>query len=77
MELSMNLHKTTLSIFLCSIFCFTTAHAQSSYGDIQLLINEGQYSEALKLTDEELSRNTSDIKLRFMRGLILTRLDRS
>lgn len=70
------IYKITLSIFLSSIFCLSSVHAQSSYGDIQLLISEGQYTEALKLTDEELSRNTSDIKLRFMRGLILTRLDR-
>jgi tetratricopeptide (TPR) repeat protein len=76
MELSMTFYKTIISIFLASIFCFSSAIAQTSYGDIQLLINEGKYKEALKLTDQQLSRNSSDIKLLFMKGLILTRLDR-
>jgi tetratricopeptide (TPR) repeat protein len=69
-------YKTIISILLASIFCFSSVIAQTSYGDIQLLINEGQHKEALKLTDEQLSRNASDIKLQFMKGLILTRLDR-
>jgi len=72
----MTFYKTIISILLSSIFCFSSAFAQSSYGDIQLLINDGQYKEALKLTDNQLSRNASDIKLQFMKGLILTRLDR-
>ena len=72
----MTFYKAIISIFLCSIFCFTSAFAQTSYGDIQLLINDGQYKEALKLTNEQLSKNSSDIKLQFMRGLVLTRLDR-
>ena len=68
--------KIFISLFLCSFFCLPNAFAQTSYGDIQLLINEGQYKVALKLTDEQLSRNSSDIKLQFMKGLILTRMDR-
>jgi tetratricopeptide (TPR) repeat protein len=76
MEQSMTLYKVIILIFLSSIFCFSSAFAQTSYGDIQLLINEGQYKEALKLTEEQLSRNSSDIKLQFMKGLVLTRLDR-
>jgi tetratricopeptide (TPR) repeat protein len=76
MELPMTFYKTIISILLNVIFCFTSVFAQTSYGDIQLLINEGQYKEALKLAEGQLSRNSSDIKLQFMKGLILTRLDR-
>ncbi len=72
----MTFYKTIISIFLSFFFCSANVLAQTSYGDIQLLINEGQYKEALKLTEDQLSRNASDIKLRFMQGLILTRLDR-
>jgi tetratricopeptide repeat protein len=76
MELSMTFYKTIISIFLSFLFCVSSVIAQTSYGDIQLLINEGQYKGALKLTEDQLSRNASDIKLQFMKGLILTRLDR-
>lgn len=72
----MTFYKTLISIFLGSIFCLSSVLAQTSYGDIQLLINQGQYKEAFKLTEDQLSRNQKDIKLQFMKGLILTRLDR-
>jgi len=68
--------KTIISIFLSFIFCFPNVFAQTAYGDIQLLISEGQHKQALKLAEEQLSRNSSDIKLQFLKGLILTRLDR-
>ena len=72
----MTFYKTIISISLGLILCLTSVFAQTAYGDIQLLINQGQYKEAFKLTEEQLSRNRSDIKLQFMKGLILTRLDR-
>lgn len=68
--------KPIISVCLGFIFCFSSVSAQTPYGDIQLLINEGQHKEALKLTEEQLSQRSSDIKLQFMKGLILTRLDR-
>jgi tetratricopeptide (TPR) repeat protein len=76
MELSMTFYKTVIAIFLGSILCLSSAFAKTSYGDIQLLIKQGQYKEALKLTEDQLSQNKSDIKLQFMKGLVLTRLDR-
>lgn len=69
-------NKILTALFLCLSFCFSNSFAQTSYGDIQLLINEGQYEAALKSTEKELSRNSSDIKLQFMKGLILTRMDK-
>lgn len=72
----MTFFKTIISLFLSSILFLSSAHAQNSYGDIQVLINDGQYRDALKLTNKQLSRNSADIKLQFMKGLVLTRLDR-
>ncbi len=69
-------NKTIIALSLCSLLCFSNSFAQTSYGDIQLLINEKNYKEALLSAEELLSRNPSDIKLRFMKGLILTRMDR-
>ena len=72
----MTFYKTIISIFLSLILCLSSVFAQTSYGDIQLLIKQGQFKEALKLTEDRLSRDKLDIKLQFMKGLILTRLDR-
>ena len=72
----MRIYKTIISICLSFIFCISTAIAETAYGDIQLLIKQGQFNEALKLTQDQLSRNASDIKLKFIKGLVLTRLER-
>ncbi|GJM04183.1 MAG: hypothetical protein DHS20C09_01740 [marine bacterium B5-7] len=72
----MAFYKTIISIFLSLLLCISNAYSKTSYGDIQLLINQGEYKEALKLTENQLSANKSDIKLQFMKGLVLTRLDR-
>jgi tetratricopeptide (TPR) repeat protein len=69
-------NKIIIALSLCSLLCFSNSFAQTSYGNIQLLINEKNYKEALKATEQLLSQNSSDIKLQFMRGLILTRMDR-
>lgn len=69
-------NKIIFVLSLCFLFCFSQSFAQSSNGDVQQLINEGKYKEALKSTDALLSGNLSDIKLQFMKGLILTRMER-
>jgi tetratricopeptide (TPR) repeat protein len=69
-------NKIIIALSLCSLLCFSNSFAQTSYGDIQLLINEKNYKEALKAAEQLLSQNSSDIKLQFMRGLILTRMDK-
>jgi len=43
---------------------------------IQALMEAGKLEEALTLTDAELKRNDADATLRFLRGLVLTRLNR-
>jgi len=69
-------YRTIILVFLSLLLCVSNAYSKTSYGDIQLLINQGEYKEALKLTEKQLSENKSDIKLQFMKGLVLTRLDR-
>lgn len=69
-------NKIIISICISLSFCLTSVNAATSYGEIQLLIKQGQFNEALKLTEDQLSRNKSDIKLQFMKGLVLTRLER-
>ncbi len=72
----MTLSKTIISIFLSLLVCISNVYSKNSYSDIQLLINQGEYEKALALTEKQLSVIKSDIKLQFMKGLILTRLDR-
>ncbi len=72
----MTLSKTIISIFLSLLVCVSNVYSKSSYGDIQLLINQAEYEKALALTEKQLSVIKSYIKLQFMKGLILTRLDR-
>lgn len=69
-------NKAIISVSICSILCFSNSFAQTSYGDIQLLVNEGNYKGALSSAEQLLSKNPSDIKLQFMKGLILTRMDK-
>ena len=71
----MTLSKTIISMFLSLLVCVSNVYSKSSYDDIQLLINQGEYEKALLLTEKKLSVTKSDIKLQFMKGLVLTRLD--
>ncbi len=72
----MMLNKILHTIFLCSLL-FISNHASADiYSDIQSLVKQNKLNEALKLADEGISREQSDIKLNFIKGLILTRMDR-
>ena len=66
--------KLVLSLFLILIFPF--AIQAEEYGDIQKLIKNQDFTKALELTEGQLARNDADIKLHFLKGLILTRLGR-
>ena len=72
----MHFYKELLIILPLLILMPAPVSAATDYGDIQLLIKQQKFEEALKLTNDQLSRNATDIKLQFMKGLILTRLDR-
>lgn len=67
------------SIFPALVILFLlTGHAPAAteYNDIQTLVKEKQFDQALELTEGRLGSNPDDIKLLFLKGLILTRLER-
>jgi len=72
----MKLAKHFFLITFIAFICISSSFAQISYEDIQILIQKEQYKEALNLTNDHLSRNKTDIKFQFLKGLILTYLDK-
>lgn len=70
------LYKMKLVLSLLLILIFPFALQAEEYGDIQKLIKNQDFAKALELTDGQLARNDADIKLHFLKGLILTRLGR-
>jgi len=54
----------------------SNSYSQVTYSEIQLLIDNEKYKDALDLTEDHLSRNKSDVKFQFLKGLILTKLGR-
>ena len=70
----MKLAKHFFLITFITIICISGSFAQISYEEIQILVQKEQYKEALNLTNDHLSRNKTDIKFQFLKGLILTYL---
>ena len=70
----MKLYKYFLLIIFTTFVYVGTSLAQVSFKDIQAFIQKEQYKEALNLTNDHLSRNKTDIKFQFLKGLILTHL---
>ena len=70
----MKLYKYFLLIIFTTFVYVDTSLAQVSFKDIQAFIQKEQYKEALDLTNDHLSRNKTDIKFQFLKGLILTHL---
>ena len=70
----MELTKKFFLIFFIALACTNSSFAQISYEDVQILFKKEQYKEALNLTNDHLSRNKTDIKFQFLKGLILTHI---
>ena len=70
----MKLYKYFLLIIFTTFVYVGSSFAQVSFEDIQAFIQKEQYKEALDLTNDHLSRNKTDIKFQFLKGLILTHL---
>ena len=68
--------KYLLSVTITTFFCISVSFAQISYEDIQILIEKDKYKEALNLAEDHLSRNKTDIRFQFLKGLILVHLNR-
>lgn len=59
-----------------AMFALAPSAFATAAEDAQVLIGQGQYPEALKLLDQQLSKNPQDAEARFTRGLVLVRLNR-
>ena len=68
--------KYLLLVIITAFLCISVSYAQISYEDIQILIEKDKYKEALNLTEDHLSRNKTDVKFQFLKGLILAHLNR-
>ncbi|WP_217424471.1 tetratricopeptide repeat protein [Nitrogeniibacter mangrovi] len=51
--------------------------AFASVADIQSMIDKGQYAEALKQADQDLTASPRDPQTRFLKGIALTEMNRS
>lgn len=59
------------------LFAAQTVHAAAAVEEAQTLVNQGQLDAALKRLDSQLKTAPQDAEARFMRGLVLTRLNRT
>ncbi|MBI1732713.1 MAG: tetratricopeptide repeat protein [Gammaproteobacteria bacterium] len=55
---------------------FWTAMSHGAAADVQALIAGGRLEEALSRVDSDLAADKSDVTLQFLKGLVLTRLNR-
>ena len=72
----MQIIRNILLVLLLTITLGGNSYSQVTYSEIQLLIDNDKYKDALDLTEDHLSRNKSDVKFQFLKGLILTKLSR-
>lgn len=71
---SMRTKVATLAVLLILSFNLT-AQADVRSDEIQALITEGKLRQALSLTDKQLLKDGGNVTFRFLKGLILTRLN--
>lgn len=72
----MKLMKRLFPVLVVFLLLTGQAPAATAYDDIQALIKDNKLDQALQLTEGRLDTSPDDIKLRFLKGLILTRLER-
>jgi tetratricopeptide (TPR) repeat protein len=65
-----------MSVALCAAMLLPVAFAANSLAEIQSLMRQGQYPQALTAIDAYLADRPRDAQGRFMKGLILTELKR-
>lgn len=73
----MNRSITRLAAAAALLFAAHGVMAASAVEEAQTLVNQGQLDAALKRLDSQLKTAPQDAEARFMRGLVLTRLNRS
>ena len=68
--------KFKYTVVLGIYLCLSPQLAISDIDDIQRLTADGDYQQALDMTNRELEENNGDITYHFLKGLILTRMDK-
>ena len=71
----MKLLKLFTSVFILLCTFQLAGAAESPHEQIQVLVDQNHLQEALKLADETLAKDESDIRMQFLKGLILTKLN--
>jgi tetratricopeptide (TPR) repeat protein len=61
---------------LALALCATGAAVAADAARVQSLLDEGRLPEALKAVDEGLRKDAKDVTFRFLKGLVLARMDR-
>src|SRR5690606_7864817 len=61
---------------LALALCVPGATGAVDAAGVQALLDEGKLPEALKAVDEGLKGNAKDVTFRFLKGLVLARMDR-
>lgn len=65
-----------MRILVAALLVAVTATVHGAAADVQALMAEGKLQQALARVDADLARDGSDVTLQFLRGLVLTRLNR-
>lgn len=65
-----------MRILLAVALAVWVAGTYGAAADVQALLAEGKLQAALAQVEDDLARNKSDVTLQFLKGLVLTRLNR-
>jgi tetratricopeptide (TPR) repeat protein len=68
--------KLLFTISSCILVALLPVSLVADVTDVQRLISQGDYQSALQMTEQELNGNSGSVTYRFLKGLILTRMDR-
>jgi tetratricopeptide (TPR) repeat protein len=69
-----DVRRSFLPVLTALLLAWTAAAADPAR--ISALIEQGKLDEALSVTEQELAANAGDVTLRFLKGLIMTRMNR-
>lgn len=70
------MQKITKSILTSVLITLFISPAKASIEQIQNLMQQGNFEQALTLTEQELGTNSDNIQALFLKGLILARMDK-
>lgn len=65
-----------LRILVGTLLALAMASSHGAVADVQALMGEGKLPQALSRVDADLARDKTNVELQFLKGLILTRLNR-